>query len=1461
MKKRVWWKKGLSGLISGCMLLSALQIGTVIPASAAVVTPEEQMKTFKTAADIDGNYSVSIVNDSYQEGEGESTSTAVQSWYQDTSRKVGIMGDGTSWRIDFDKGNRRAVTARYDVGYPKVVHSFTPGSKTILETKFFYEKDSHIVELFLPGTDGGGAWGSSKSLITIKAQNESNRTWLVQDVNGGELLSLDDPRYQTNGERDTAKIQADWINQWHHIYIELESLENNQIQYDVYHNGEKLNDAPIVFTVDTSAVEKNATGINRWINRINAWGSGYILLDDLGVQPVQELTLRNSTVIDGQIGADTKGPIVLDFNTLLDQNTLDSITLKTADDQVPEGLSKHFDGTDHSRVVLEWSGNLQEKTQYIIDYSKLTDIHNSIADGTITFTSGQKPTTETVTPFVEKRFDSQSDALNGTVEDGVLHMTLEGSGASMSNDLDFSEEIHDFDDSASATIMEYKLKAKSTGNVRAFFSGSDTNGQWWADVLSTDQGGFTHLLPNTNNNSVKDTNYAANQWYHIFIVSRGNTFDYYVDGMKMNESPIMFLATNQLRPVVDSGISGIKKLRYTFRVWGQDETWLDDMIVQKMAALQLQSSSLDSSINEVALNGQTVLLDFNTLLDEESLEQIKLYEGEIEKTGITVEIDDEDRTRAKVTIPDGTLDPESEYDIRYTGVKDIFGTAADGALHFKTAVRLTDANIKKAEPASGSMIELTEFAPVFEFDQRMDPATMTAENITLTAADAQAPASVSLAEAKMSNSNKTVQLRFQGNLLAGKEYTLTFGEGVKTEDGNYTVAQDSRSYTFKTVANVNSLINEFESLQAGRGGVYKLEGSFKLDTSSPETFDGDTSRVMLDTSYESSIIFDLGGSGDYSFDFFDISYNSNGKSTIYVSESADGIQFTEPIRMVVYPEANEFTNTATEVVPQRDASFVPGAGVTDLWTYSGVLQEGNRYLKITMKKTNPDSSWTPRLRNITLNYKTPGESSGMVSSSPTNGETAVNRGRMIQMNYDTPLYYGSVNANSFTVKANGVPIENVDVELRSDCKQVTLNLPIRMTGETVYTVEPNQVYDVYDNLVTQGLQFTTEPASVTLVKTALLDTEGNETSFGVGTLKPQFNLNNETTETQQVFLATAVYDGDVLEKIAVCKPQVAPGEQTVQFEETLSVTDAEGKTLKFLAWNDLAEMIPLPKATFGEVDNTYYPGFVRKAITLSYDDGPQYSDKTMIDYMNQYGVRGTFNLNATKFNGMSTTDIDSYVELYSHQEAANHTDTHPRLNEISLEEAQADILAGKQKIEDKLGTEVRGFAYPYSRAAGSLTELDIVEYLKETGHMYGRNSSTNGGSFAIPEDFQNWKFTCHHTDNNFEALQDQFYNLPDDGQLYLFSVWGHSWEFDQDVSAGRPEETWSTILVPFLQGVQAHKDEIWNPTNIEFYDYLQAQKTLEITEEYIYNPSNTDVYVKIDGQETVVPAGQWIYPE
>ena len=40
-----------------------------------------------------------------------------------------------------------------------------------------------------------------------------------------------------------------------------------------------------------------------------------------------------------------------------------------------------------------------------------------------------------------------------------------------------------------------------------------------------------------------------------------------------------------------------------------------------------------------------------------------------------------------------------------------------------------------------------------------------------------------------------------------------------------------------------------------------------------------------------------------------------------------------------------------------------------------------------------------------------------------------------------------------------------------------------------------------------------------------------------------------------------------------------------------------------------------------------WPGFLKKAVTLSYDDGVR-QDKRLIQIMKQHGLKGTFNINS-----------------------------------------------------------------------------------------------------------------------------------------------------------------------------------------------------------------------------------------
>lgn len=1459
-------KKQLAKILCGCILLSVVQLGMFSAVNAADYAADGIMDAFKTKADVAGNCSFSLEN--YQQtptdGSGQSTSKVSMNWIYDTNKKSAPESDGTYWRIDFSKGNCKAVKARYNRRYDNVIHSFTPGTKTILETKFFYPNVYIEAELFGMGTDGGGAWASNGKLLTLKAQNEPNREWLLKDINNNTLISLDDSDYQTEGKRDDAKLRAAWENRWHHFYIELESMSDNKVQYTVYHNGKKLNETPIEFGVAKDAIDKNATGINQWINYAMNWGDGYVMMDDLGVQPLTDLALHNGTVVEGQIGVDpATNRIMLDFNNLLKEDTISNITLQPAAGSEPNGLVKTTDAIDKTRLVLELEGGLTPNTEYILDYSGLQDIYgNSVSNGSITFTTGAALTAEKITPYTEKHFDSQSEIEHGTVEDGVLHISVNGSGVEAANTFNYENEIHTFADPSSATVMELKLKTKETGNMRKIFNGGDTAGLWWEAPIVQDQ--YTFRSPVLGKGYTTDPygKIEANKWYHVYMVARGNTYDYYIDGVKMNAAPINFVhavgSTTSL-PVEEAGVTGIQKLRFSHKVWGEGESWWDDVVVQKMAALQLNRSSIEDNAAEVPVSAATVMLDFNNLLDVKSIENIKLFAGDTEKK-VTASVLQGDTTQVEVNIPAETLEYNSTYEIRYSGLKDRFGTTADGKLTFSTLSMPVPAVLKSSNPAENSVVGINSFTPSFTFDRSLNPSTVLPENITITAADSSLPA-VNVERAEIVNNNQTIKLSFDSNLLAGKEYTITFGDAVKIADADLGIDENSKNFSFRTVANINAIENEFENLIIGSGGLSAVEGNFKIDRSDPDSFLQDTARVTLDVSPESSLIFDLGEAGDYSFDFFDIDYASDSKAQLFVSESADGQTFTTPVRLVVSPEANEgFIPSATEAVPEHVEHFPNGPGVQDLWRYSGKLTEGNRYLKITMKASKPEAkSWTPRIRNIKLNQQA-GSAQGLISSVPSNGEQTAKRTRSIILDFDAPLYTASVNKDSFSVTVNGTKVENVDRKLNANGRQLVLTLLERMGSQEQYVVTPKQVYNVYGTEITQTITFTTEKAEVTLFGTALLDIEGNAAEFGNGSFTPQFTLHNYTASSQKVALIAAVYHGLTPENIITEEVEIAPGEQVVKFSKTLTVNESEGKILHMFAWKGFDAMQPLPNESIGIVDNNYFPEFVRKAITLSYDDGPQYSDRQMIEYMDQYGVRGTFNVNSNKLSGMSDQDKQTYAAVYRNHEIANHTKSHPRFNEIELSAAQADILSGKQEAEQIFGTAVRGFAYPYNRMYGSSTEREIVEYLKESGHAYGRPSKTNG-SFTIPEDFQDWKFTCHHIDANFQELQEQFYNLRDTGEEYVFSVWGHSWEFAKSEDNSRPTDTWETILIPFLQGMQSHEDEIWNPTNIEFYDYIQAQRDLQIEQSSVYNPGDVAVYITIDGEQTVVPPGSRIYPD
>lgn len=196
-----------------------------------------------------------------------------------------------------------------------------------------------------------------------------------------------------------------------------------------------------------------------------------------------------------------------------------------------------------------------------------------------------------------------------------------------------------------------------------------------------------------------------------------------------------------------------------------------------------------------------------------------------------------------------------------------------------------------------------------------------------------------------------------------------------------------------------------------------------------------------------------------------------------------------------------------------------------------------------------------------------------------------------------------------------------------------------------------------------------------------------------------------------------------------------------------------------------------------------------KALTFSYDDGVT-TDAKLIEILNRYGMKGTFNLNSATHPAYGeprmeriagdgkTTVARLYKEelkpLYEGHEIALHALTHPDLTKCTLEACRKEIAEDKQHLTAMFGYTPVGMAYPF----GTYNDT-VVGVLAENGIRYSR-TTVSTHSFDVPTDLLRLPATCHHNDGQLMALADQFLAMePDTPQL--FYVWGHTYEFaDRD---------------------------------------------------------------------------------
>ncbi len=299
------------------------------------------------------------------------------------------------------------------------------------------------------------------------------------------------------------------------------------------------------------------------------------------------------------------------------------------------------------------------------------------------------------------------------------------------------------------------------------------------------------------------------------------------------------------------------------------------------------------------------------------------------------------------------------------------------------------------------------------------------------------------------------------------------------------------------------------------------------------------------------------------------------------------------------------------------------------------------------------------------------------------------------------------------------------------------------------------------------------------------------------------------------------------------------------------------------------------------IDKNYFPGWVRKSITFTIDDGLLEFDSKFLSYVKPAGLRGTFNL-----CGNREVD-DVFPALYDGYEIGNHCRLHPfAMNEDRrksvrnepFDPASADhayiyfdpdkragyyfkfksssygwaVLADDDVYIDLVREtdealvsifgrdRVKGFVYPFGGQNNPALHQRLIDMGVQSIRIFGNVDDTTG--FAMPADRMAWSYNAD--DCILTECSKKYEAYPDDGTLKFFCVGVHSIDYER-------RGTWN-VLDEFCRRMANRPEDYWYACVGEIFDYEDAVGKLIVTEEKIENRTDIDLYVKVDGSRIVV---------
>lgn len=223
----------------------------------------------------------------------------------------------------------------------------------------------------------------------------------------------------------------------------------------------------------------------------------------------------------------------------------------------------------------------------------------------------------------------------------------------------------------------------------------------------------------------------------------------------------------------------------------------------------------------------------------------------------------------------------------------------------------------------------------------------------------------------------------------------------------------------------------------------------------------------------------------------------------------------------------------------------------------------------------------------------------------------------------------------------------------------------------------------------------------------------------------------------------------------------------------------------------------------------------KKAITFSYDDGVV-QDIRLIELLNKYGLKCTFNLNSELLSkkGMLIREgkriahykihTEDVKHIYEGHEVAVHTLTHPNLTQCDDKEIIRQVEADRLNLSELVEYEVVGMAYPCGGVNNDDRVAGIIK--KNTGVKYSRTITTNN-CFDLQENLYRFNPTAYHLD--FEKMMQlgrEFVEFKPK-EPKVFYIWGHSYEMDYDADYWVKLEEFFKLI--------SNKEDIFYGTNKE----------------------------------------------